>query len=137
VTDDQTCSLCGHPAHQHDTMPDGTRPCRSVGHPEGLTCTECRRITSPEHIQRITDVRDEDPAFDQAWAAYKTTYDHVREQIGPGWKAHFTDHHQAALASALLAYQEELLHGVAESARQVWGEAPERATVTYTVEDQT
>lgn len=103
MTDNQTCTLCDHPAEAHPQQPDGTRPCRSVGHPNGLTCTECIRITSPEHVRRIQEARD---GIDEAWAAFKVTLDHARNEIGPGWQAFFTDVYQSALASAIIAQEE-------------------------------
>jgi hypothetical protein len=105
----QRCVLCHHREDQHDTEPDGSRPCRSIGHPKGVPCQECRRLTSPEHVEAIMTMReDASDAFETAWSAYKTTLDHVRKEIGPGWQAFFTDVHQAALASALIAYREQV-----------------------------
>jgi hypothetical protein len=102
---EERCVLCTHPFSAHGTMPDGTRPCRSVGHPDGLNCEECKRLTSPEYVQQIMAMREEhSPAFAAAWAAYSTTLDHVRHEIGAGWQAFFTDVHQAALASGLIEY---------------------------------
>jgi hypothetical protein len=107
VTDTKLCIGCGHAQDQHDTLPDGTRTCRSIGHPQGLTCHECQRLTSPEHVEQIMQLRHaDDPAFEQAWAAYSATLSHVRNEIGDGWQAFFTDVHQSALASALIAYRE-------------------------------
>lgn len=100
------CVLCGHLNTLHNDEPDGTRPCRSIGHPKGLTCRECMRLTSAEHVDAIMRMREEeDPAFEEAWASYRVTLDHVRNEIGEGWQAFFTDVHQAALASALIAYR--------------------------------
>lgn len=105
---DQRCTLCGHREDQHDTLPDGSRPCRSIGHSKGLTCRECRRLTSTEHVNAVMEMRGESTeAFQVAWAAYSATLDHVRKEIGSGWQAFFTDVHQSALASALIAYQEQ------------------------------
>jgi hypothetical protein len=102
------CTLCSHREDQHDTLPDGTRPCRSIGHEKGLTCAECRRLTSREHVDAVMALRGEpDDAFTAAWAAYYATLDHVRKEIGPGWQAFFTDVHQSALASAVLVLREQ------------------------------
>jgi hypothetical protein len=108
MTGSPACTLCGHPADAHPQLADGTRPCRSVGHPNGLTCTECIRITSPEHVQRIQEARD---MIDPAWAAFKVTLDHARTEIGPGWQAFFTDVYQSALASAIIAHEETVRAG--------------------------
>jgi hypothetical protein len=102
------CTLCHHREDQHETLPDGTRPCRSIGHPKGLTCTECRRLTSAEHVDAVMELRStDDDAFEEAWGAYYATLNHVRNEIGPGWQAFFTDVHQSALASAVLALREQ------------------------------
>lgn len=97
------CTLCMHREDQHDTLPDGTRPCRSIGHEKGLTCAECRRLIGDEHFEALMRLRGEDDdAFTDAWAAYYVTLNHVRDQIGPGWQAFFSDVHQSALASAVI-----------------------------------
>ncbi|MFI5814943.1 hypothetical protein ACIA7S_28790 [Streptomyces sp. NPDC051643] len=101
------CSLCGHREDQHDTEPDGTRPCRTIGHPKGVPCAECRRLTDTAHFEDLMAMRDSGDAFDEAWAAYRVTFDHVRDQIGPGWPAFFTDVHQSALASALVVLRQQ------------------------------
>jgi hypothetical protein len=103
VAPDTRCTLCGHREDQHDTEPDGSRPCRSIGHPKGVPCAECRRLVSAEHVQAVMALREaDDESFEAAWAAYHVTLDHVRREIGPGWTAFFTDVHQSALASAVL-----------------------------------
>lgn len=102
------CTLCRHREDQHETLPDGTRPCRSIGHEKGLTCTECRRLIGAEHFEAVMALRDEpDDQFEVAWAAYYATFNHARDEIGPGWQAFFTDVHQSAVASAILAYRAE------------------------------
>lgn len=102
------CRLCHHREDQHETLPDGTRPCRSIGHEKGLTCTECRRLIGAEHFEAVMALRDEpDDEFEVAWAAYYATFNHARDEIGPGWQAFFTDVHQSALASALVVLREQ------------------------------
>ncbi|OKI16572.1 hypothetical protein [Streptomyces sp. CB03911] len=109
MSSETMCIGCGHHPDQHEQMPDGTRPCRSIGHPAGVPCAECRRLTEAQHLERIQEMRADDTgAFEAAWASYKVTYDHARQEIGPGWQAYFTDHHQSALASALLAFAHQL-----------------------------
>lgn len=104
-----TCVLCNHREDQHETLPDGSSPCRSVGHAKGLTCAECRRLTGDEHVSAIMALRsDPDEAFEVAWAAYHATLDHVRHEIGAEWMAFFTDVHQSALASAVLVLREQV-----------------------------
>lgn len=103
IAPSRPCSLCGHREDQHETLPDGTRPCRSIGHPKGLTCRECQRLISPEYVESLQELRAaDDAAFEEAWSAYRVTLDHARDQVGPGWAAFFTDVHQSALASAVL-----------------------------------
>lgn len=103
-----TCNLCGHHADHHNVDANGYRPCRTVGHPDGLNCRECMRITSPEFVERVMALRhSDDPAFAAAWSAFYLTRDHARHEIGDGWEAFFSDVHKAALASALIAYQAE------------------------------
>jgi len=102
------CSLCSHREDEHETLPDGSRPCRSIGHEKGLTCRECIRLTGPEHVEAVMALRGaDDEAFRVAWAAYYATLNHVRDQIGPGWQAFFSDVHQSALASAVLVLREQ------------------------------
>lgn len=101
------CILCGHLNTLHDDEPDGTRPCRSPGHPKGLTCRECRALLAPEHREAIRDERDND-GFEAAWAAYYVTFQAARDHFGASWPAHFTDIHQSALASALIAYRKHI-----------------------------
>lgn len=111
------CTLCTHREDQHDVLPDGTRPCRSVGHEKGLTCAACRRLTGPQHVEAVMELREEpDDAFEEAWAAYYATLNHVRDQIGPGWQAFFSDVHQSALASAIIAYRAEQPRASTDSA---------------------
>lgn len=100
------CSFCFHPTAAHDVDPDtGNRPCRSIGHPKGLACAECRRLTSREHIDAVMKMRASgDPLFGAAFSAFNTTYDHVRRELGAAYLAHFTDVHESALASALLEF---------------------------------
>ncbi|NUR01337.1 MAG: hypothetical protein HOY79_33875 [Streptomyces sp.] len=101
------CVICNHREDQHDTLPDGTRPCRSIGHEKGLTCRECMRLISAEHVDAVMALRGaDDDAFAEAWGAYYATLNHVRNEIGPGWQAFFTDVHQSALASAVLTLRE-------------------------------
>lgn len=100
------CPLCSHPAEVHDAAPDGRRPCRSVGHPDGVPCAECRRLVSAERHGELMGVRDGGLPFDAAWSAYTAVYDNARQAFGDSWQSFFTDIHQSALASALIAYQE-------------------------------
>lgn len=104
----QWCVLCHHPADAHEEIgPEGNRPCRSVGHSKGVPCRECRRLISAEHVAAVMRMREEGgEAFEVAWGAYTTTLDHVRRNFGDAWQAFFTDVHQSALASALIAYRE-------------------------------
>jgi hypothetical protein len=93
----------------HEEDENGLRPCRSVGHPKGMPCTECWAMTTQEYVATIMERRGAlydhpDGPDASAWAAYHLTLDHVRHQIGPGWQAFFTDVHQAAVISALIAY---------------------------------
>ncbi|MBM9509937.1 hypothetical protein [Actinacidiphila acididurans] len=101
-----TCTLCGHHADQHNLNADGYRPCRSAGHPDGLNCRECIRLTSGDHLEQLIALRNsDDPAFTAAWSAFTVTRDHARHEIGDGWQAFYTDVHQSALASAILTYR--------------------------------
>ena len=121
IAPSRPCSLCNHREDQHETLPDGTRPCRSIGHPEGLTCRECQRLISPEYVDSLQALRAAgDAAFEDAWNAYRVTLDHARDQIGPGWTAFFTDVHQSALASAVLTLraQSGLPDGPFEESRE-------------------
>lgn len=115
------CSLCHHREDEHETLPNGSRPCRSIGHAKGLTCRECRRLTEAEHVEAVMGLRDEpDDAFTTAWAAYYATLNHARDQIGSGWQAFFSDVHQSAVASAVLTLraQSGLPDGPFEESRE-------------------
>ncbi|MEU2426929.1 hypothetical protein ABZ619_38955 [Streptomyces sp. NPDC007851] len=115
------CIGCSHREDQHDTLPDGTRPCRSIGHSKGLTCAECRRLISAGHVQAVMELRGaDDDAFQEAWAAYHTTLDHVRKELGSSWTAFFTDVHQSALASAVLTLRARA--GLPEGPFKEWRE---------------
>lgn len=99
------CWMCGHPAESHDLQPDGNRPCRSPGHPKGVPCADCRALLTPEYRERVQEQRDGD-AFEAAWNAYNVTLQDARQAFGEHAPVFFTDIHQSALASALIAYRE-------------------------------
>ena len=62
-------------------------------------------MAEPAPIERIHEMR-QDPKFDAAWDAYCATWYDFQEHV-PGWQAFFTDHHQSALAAALIAMTSE------------------------------
>ena len=101
-----TCSLCYHPAESHPQDAHGNRPCRSIGHPDGVPCTDCQAMLTPDYRGRVADERDS-AAFEQAYAAYLVTLADVRLAFGNAADAFFTDVHQSALASALIAYRKQ------------------------------
>lgn len=73
MADENTrCSMCGHSAADHNLQADGTRPCRTPGHPKGVQCTGCRRLLSPEHREAIQEERESE-AFRAAWGAFFMT----------------------------------------------------------------
>lgn len=98
------CLLCYHPAESHPADADGNRPCRNVGHPDGVPCQDCQAMLTPEYRDQVGAERDTD-AFEQAYAAYLVTLADIRRAFGPAADAFFTDVHQSALASALIAYR--------------------------------
>lgn len=100
------CYSCSHPWTAHDLNPDGSRSCRTVGHPKGVPCADCRALLTPEHREQIQDERDAE-AFQAAWGAYKVTLYDARDAFGDSAPAFFTDIHQSALASALIAYRKQ------------------------------
>lgn len=101
------CWLCGHRVESHDLQPDGTRPCRSPGHPKGVPCADCRALLTSEYRERVQAERDGD-AFEAAWNAYNVTREDAQHAFGKHAPVFFTDIHQCALASALIAYREHL-----------------------------
>lgn len=106
----ERCGMCRHPVSSHDVDPEtGFRPCRSVGHSKGLPCADCRRLTSPEHVEAIMKLRGgSDPFFTAAYGAFSVTEDHARQQIGVGWQAHHTAMYESAVASALLEIRSQM-----------------------------
>jgi hypothetical protein len=109
VTEQETvthCFMCGHPVESHDLDPDGNRPCRSPGHPKGVPCADCRALLTPEYRARIQDQREED-GFEAAWNSYYVTLQDARDHFGEHAPVFFSDIHQSALASALIAYREQ------------------------------
>lgn len=101
------CFMCGHPVESHDLQPDGTRPCRSPGHPKGVPCADCRTLLTTEYRERVQAER-EDPAFRAAWNAFLVTREDARHEFGEHAPVFFTDIHESALASALIAYRQHL-----------------------------
>lgn len=101
------CWMCSHPVEQHDLQPDGTRPCRSPGHPNGIPCAGCRALLTPEHRTAIQDEREKD-FFETAWGAYMVTLQDAQNAFGKHAPVFFSDIHQAALASALIAYRKHI-----------------------------
>lgn len=99
------CFMCGHPWDSHDPNPDGTRSCRSPGHPKGVPCAGCRAMLTSEYRERVQEERD-GAAFEAAWNAYNVTREDARQAFGEHAPVFFTDIHQSALASALIAYRE-------------------------------
>jgi len=120
------CSMCRHAASEHDVDPEtGFRPCRSIGHPEGLTCEECRRLTSPAHVEAVMVMRG-DPLLKVAFGAYLATRAHVNDQLGEAAPAFFTDVHESAVASALIEYSKAfaaLLDAEADEMSENWTRA--------------
>ena len=101
-----TCTLCYHPAESHSTDEHGNRPCRSIDHPNGTPCQDCQKMLTAAYRDRVGAER-ETPHFEQAWAAYLVTLADIQRAFGPSAPAFFTDVHQSALASALIAYREQ------------------------------
>lgn len=99
------CLLCYHPLTSHPEDADGNRPCRSIGHPSGVPCLDCQAMLTPDYRGRVADERDSQH-FEQAWAAYLVTLADVQNAFGDAAPAYFTDVHQSALASALIAHRE-------------------------------
>lgn len=99
--------MCGHPVESHDLQPDGNRPCRSPGHPKGVPCADCRALLTDDHKQAIQDER-ETTLFEAAWNSYYVTLQDARNTFGENADFYFSDIHQAALASALIAYRQHL-----------------------------
>lgn len=102
------CWACGHPVEAHDPDEAGLRPCRTPGHPKGLPCAECRRLTSTENRDALQEYRtnfdDETGPHARAWSAYRVTLQDARQAFGESADAFFTDIHQSALTSALIEY---------------------------------
>lgn len=98
------CFMCGHPVQSHDPNPDGTRPCRSPGHPNGVPCSDCRAMLTPEYRERVQEAR-EGEAFEVAWNAFMVTRQDAQDAFGEHAPVFFTDINQSALASALIAYR--------------------------------
>ena len=98
------CLLCYHPTESHPVDADGNRPCRNVGHPDGVPCLDCQAMLTPEYRDQVGAERDTE-AFEQAYAAYLVILADIRHAFGPAADAFFTDVHQSALASALIAYR--------------------------------
>lgn len=98
------CFMCGHPITSHDPNPDGTRPCRSPGHPNGVPCSDCRAMLTSEYRERVQEERDR-AGFETAWNAYQLTLQDARNAFGEHAPVFFTDIHQSALASAFIAYR--------------------------------
>lgn len=101
------CSMCGHPAADHDLQADGTRPCRTPGHPKGVPCAGCRRLLSPEHREAIQEERGSE-AFRAAWGAFFMTLLDSKAAFGDSAPAFFSDIHESALASALVTYRQHV-----------------------------
>lgn len=120
------CSMCRHAAAEHAVDPEtGFRPCRSIGHPKGLTCEECRRLTSPAHVEVVMVMRG-DPLLKVAFGAYLATRAHVNDQLGESAPAFFTDVHESAVASALIEYGKAfsvLLDAEADGMSESWTRA--------------
>ncbi|MCI3279139.1 hypothetical protein [Streptomyces cylindrosporus] len=101
------CYSCGHPWDSHDTNADGHRSCRSVSHPSGVSCADCRTMLTTEYREQLQDERDAD-GFQAVWGAYKVTLDDARHAFGASAPAFFSDIHQSAVASALIAYRKQV-----------------------------
>ncbi|MET8746379.1 hypothetical protein [Streptomyces sp. NPDC004728] len=117
-TETSHCFMCGHPADSHDPRPDGTRPCRSPHHPDGVPCADCRAMLTDEYRAKVQDERAAD-GFEAAWAAFTVTRDDAMHFFGDSAPAFFSDIHQSALASALIAYRSatDLDHATEEATR--------------------
>jgi hypothetical protein len=63
-------------------------------------------MLTTEYRARLQDERDAD-WFQTVWGAYKVTLDDARNAFGDSAWAFFSDVHQSALASALIAYREQ------------------------------
>uniref|UniRef100_UPI003F497823 hypothetical protein n=1 Tax=Streptomyces sp. CA-141956 TaxID=3240051 RepID=UPI003F497823 len=101
------CWMCSHPVEEHDLQPDGTRPCRTPGHPKGVPCAGCRALLTDEHRAAVQDEREND-AFTAAWGAYMVTLQDAQNAFGDSAPAFFSDIHGSALASALIAYRKHV-----------------------------
>ncbi|MFF8610877.1 hypothetical protein ACF06X_33765 [Streptomyces sp. NPDC015346] len=101
------CWACSHPVEDHELQPDGTRPCRTPGHPNGVPCAGCRALLTPEHRAAIQEEREND-SFEAAWGAYNVTLVDAQKAFGEHAPFYFSDIHQSALASALIAYRKHL-----------------------------
>ncbi|MCL8016893.1 hypothetical protein [Streptomyces sp. AS02] len=100
------CYSCGHPWDAHDTRDDGHRSCRSVGHQDGVSCADCRAMLTTEYREQLQDERGAD-WFQAVWGAYTVTLADARHAFGDSAPAFFSDIHQSALASALIAYRKQ------------------------------
>ncbi|KAB7835917.1 hypothetical protein [Streptomyces mobaraensis] len=94
-------------AADHDLQADGTRPCRTPGHPKGVPCAGCWRLLSPEHRKAIQEER-EGEAFRAAWGAFFMTLLDAQAAFGDSAPAFFSDIHESALASALITYRQHV-----------------------------
>ncbi|MEU5322964.1 hypothetical protein AB0G67_40370 [Streptomyces sp. NPDC021056] len=106
IPEPRLCYSCGHPWDAHDTRPDGNRSCRSVGHTDGVSCAGCRAMLTTEYRDKVQQERDAD-WFQAVWGAYTVILADARHAFGDSAPAFFSDIHQSALASALIAYREK------------------------------
>lgn len=111
LTLNDLCVLCHHPVGSHDPGPDGVRPCRQPGHPDGVPCADCRALLSDEYRNRVLAEQDSEE-FEKAWSAFCVTYADAEHSFGAASRAHWSAIHQAALASALIAVREAHSTGV-------------------------
>ena len=131
MTEQQTvthCWSCGHPWEAHDSNPDGSRSCRTPGHSRGVPCADCRTMLTPEYREQLQNERNAD-WFQTVWGAYTITLSDARDAFGDSAPAFFSDIHQSALASALIAYREQqktaekrvtALHAPVQHMGQTW-----------------
>jgi len=100
------CYSCGHPWASHDIRADGHRSCRSVGHSEGVSCADCRTLLTDDYREQLQSERGAD-WFQAVWGAYTVTLADARHAFGDSAPAFFSDIHQSAVASALIAYRQQ------------------------------
>lgn len=103
------CIMCSHPAAAHPKDANGLRPCRSVGHPAGMNCTECQRLLAEEALAAMQARRGAiydgvDGPEARAWAAFNCVREWAMHEFGQSWTAFYTDIHQSALMAALIEY---------------------------------